>query len=166
MWGNHYRRSDILERGKVSSLEEGDLVEIIVDQGTAPLPTQVEVEYKIGDEKFKIHVERSTTIEQLRQRLNYDHKGKRITAIASEGSPIHEDDPVGDWIQRTAGIPLTAVLPKTVQVVIDFRGTFKHFTVQDDVPEKDFMALVKQFEGLKAGVHTAVVQPGLSSWEI
>jgi hypothetical protein len=108
-WGNHYRVGDILEIGRVSSLETGDLVEIIVDQGTAPTVTQVEVEYQIGSEKFKIYVERTMTIEQLKQRLNYIHKGRRITAIASEGSPIHEDDPVEDWIQRTAGIPLTAV---------------------------------------------------------
>jgi hypothetical protein len=166
MWGNHYRGGDILEIGKVSSLEEGDLVEIVVDQGTAPQPTQVDVEYEIEDKKFKIFVEGTMTIEQLRQRLNHDHKGKGITAIASEGSPIHEADPVEDWIQRTAGIPLTAVLPKTVQVIVDFRGTFKHFAVQDDVAEDGFKSLVKQFVGLKPGIHIAVVPLGLSSREI
>jgi hypothetical protein len=53
MWGNHYRGGDILEIGKVTTLQEGDLVEIIVDQGTAPQATQIEVEYEIGSEKFK-----------------------------------------------------------------------------------------------------------------
>jgi hypothetical protein len=84
MWGNHYRGCDVLEIGKITSLEEGDLVEIVVDQGTAPQVTQVEVEYQIGSEKFKIYVERSMTIQQLKQRLNYIHKGRRITATASE----------------------------------------------------------------------------------
>jgi hypothetical protein len=81
MWGNHYRGGDILEIGQVSSLEEGDLVEIVVDQGTAPSPTQVEVEYEIESKKFRILVERSSTIEQLKQRLKSEHKWKRITAI-------------------------------------------------------------------------------------
>jgi hypothetical protein len=31
MWGNHYRGGDIFEIGRVTSLEEGDLVEIIID---------------------------------------------------------------------------------------------------------------------------------------
>jgi hypothetical protein len=134
-WGSHYRGADILEIGKVSSLEEGDLVEVVVDQGAVPLPTQVEVDYEIEDKRFKIFVNRSMTIEQLKQRLNHDHKGKRITAIASEGTPINDSDPVEDWIQRTAGIPLTAVLPKMVQVIVDYRGTEKHFTVNDDATE-------------------------------
>jgi hypothetical protein len=166
MWGNHYRGGDFLEIGQVSSLEKGDLVEIVVDQGTAPSPTQVEVEYKIESKKYRILVERSMTIEQLRQRLNHEHKGKRITGIASEGNPIAEEDPVEDWIQRTAGIPLVAILPKTVQVIVDFRGTFKHFAVQDDVSEEGFKALVKQFVGLKQGTHIAVVPLGLNSWEV
>jgi hypothetical protein len=166
MWGNHYRGGDILEIGQVSSLEEGDLVEIIVDQGSAPLPTQVEVEYEIESKRFTICVDRSMTIEQLRKRLNYEHKGKRITAIASEGNPIHEEDPVEEWIQRTAGIPLTAVLPKTVQVIVDFRGVEKHFAVQDDVSEHDFKALVRNFVGLKPATHIAVVPLGLDEWAI
>jgi hypothetical protein len=44
-WGDHFRGGDIIERGKVTTLEEGDLVEIVVDQGTAPQPTQIEVDY-------------------------------------------------------------------------------------------------------------------------
>jgi hypothetical protein len=138
MWGNHYRGGDILEINKVSTLESGDLVEIIVDQGTAPQVTQVEVEYMVGSEKHKIYVDRSTTIEQLTQRLNFAHKGKGVHAIASEGLVIAPEDPVEEWVQRTAGIPPTAVLPQTVQVVVDFRGIEKHFTVQDTASEEDF----------------------------
>jgi ribonuclease HI len=36
LWGNHYRAGSILEIGKVTTLEEGDMVEIVVDQGVAP----------------------------------------------------------------------------------------------------------------------------------
>jgi nucleoside 2-deoxyribosyltransferase len=148
MWGNHYRGGNILEINKVTTLEDGDLVEIIVDQGKAPQATQVEVEYMIGSEKHTIYVNRSTTIEQLTQRLNFEHKGKGVHAIASEGLVIAPEDSVEDWIQRTAGIPLTAVLAQTVQVVVDFRGVEKYFTVQDTASEEDFKALVRHFLGL------------------
>jgi hypothetical protein len=166
MWGNHYRGGDILEIGKVTTLEEGDLVEIIVDQGTAPQVTQIEVEYELESKKFKIYVDRSCTIEQLKQRINYLHKGRGIHAIASEGLPIADEDPVEDWLQRTAGIPLTAIPPKKVQVVVDFRGVEKHFIVQDTVTEEDFKALVRNFLGLGQRIHIAVVPLGLDHWEI
>jgi hypothetical protein len=96
MWGNHYRGGDILEISKVSTLEEGDLVEVIVDQGTAPTSTQIGVEYMVGPEKHTVYVDRSTTIEQLTQRLSFAHKGRGIHAIASEGIPIAPEDPVED----------------------------------------------------------------------
>jgi hypothetical protein len=122
---------DIIESGKVTTLEEGDLVEIIVDQGLAPQPTQIEVDYEIGSERFKVYVDRTATIEQIKQRLNYIHKGRGIHAIASEGLVIADEDPVEDYMQRTAGIPLTAVTPKKVKVVIDFIGAENHFTIQE-----------------------------------
>jgi ribonuclease HI len=165
-WGNHYRGSAILEVGQVSSLEPGDLVEIVVDQGAAPVATQVEVQYQIESEKFTMFVDRATTIEQLKQRLSFTHKGKRITGISINGSQIADEDPVEEWIQRSSGVPFVVTLPKTVQVVVNFRGTEKHFAVQDDVPLKDFEALVKQFLNIGSRVHIAVEPLGLDAWEI
>jgi hypothetical protein len=157
---------DIIENGKVTTLEEGDLVEIVVDQGTAPQPTQIEVAYQIGSEKFKIYVDRTATIEQLKQRMNYMHKGRGIYAIASEGIQIADEDPVEDWLQRTAGIPLTAVTPKKVQVVVDFKGAEKHFTIHDNATEDEFKVLVRAFLGLGQRIHIAVMPLGLDHWEI
>jgi hypothetical protein len=117
IWGKHFRAGSIIETGRVSELEENDLVEIIVDQGVAPQATQLEVKYEVGNEKHTTYVPRDTTIEQLTQRLSYAHKGRGIHAIASEGLVIAPEDSVEDWLQRTLDIPLTAVLPKTVQVV-------------------------------------------------
>jgi hypothetical protein len=161
IWGDHYRGADIIEHGKVTTLEEGDLVEIIVDQGTAPQPTQIEVDYEVGSERHKIYVDRTATIEQLKQRISYIHKGRGIHAIASEGIVIADEDPVEDWLQRSLGIPFTAILPKTVQVVVDFRGTEKHFTVQDTATEEDFKALVRNVLGIGQKVHIAVMPLGL-----
>jgi hypothetical protein len=96
LWGNHYRAGSILEIGKVTTLEAGDLVEIIVDQGVAPQATQMEVKYVVGSEEFTMYVNRETTIEQLTQKLAYAHKGKGIHAIASEGLVIAPEDPVED----------------------------------------------------------------------
>jgi hypothetical protein len=76
LWGNHYRGGSILEISKVTSLEPGDLVEIIVDQGVAPQATQMEVKYMVGTEEHKVYVDRATTVEQLTQRLAYAHKGR------------------------------------------------------------------------------------------
>jgi hypothetical protein len=166
MWGDHIRGADIIESGKVTTLEEGDLVEIIVDQGTAPQPTQIEVEYMVGSEKFKTYVDRACTIEQLKQRLNFTHKGRGIRAIASEGLQIADEDPVEDWLQRTAGIPLIAVLSKKVQVVVDFRGAEKHFTIQVNATEDEFKVLVRNFLGLGQRIHVAVMPLGLDDWEI
>jgi hypothetical protein len=166
LWGNHYRAGSIFEISKVTSLEQGDLVEIIVDQGIAPQATQIEVKYVVGSEEFTTYVNRSTTIEQLTQRLAYAHKGKGIHAIASEGFTIAPEDSVEDWLQRTADIPLTAVLPKTVQVIIEFRGVEKHLAVQDTASETDFKALVRHFVGLGQKVPITVIPLGLDKWEV
>jgi ribonuclease HI len=69
LWGNHYRGGSILEIGKVTTLEQNDLVEIIVDQGVAPQATQMEVKYVVGTEEHRTYVPRDMTIEQLTQRL-------------------------------------------------------------------------------------------------
>jgi hypothetical protein len=106
------------------------------------------------------------TIEQLTQRLAFAHKGRGIHAIASEGLVIAPEDSVEDWLQRTADIPLQAVLPKTVQVVIDFRGQHRHLTVQDTVDLDGFKALVRQLAGLGQKVPITVVPLGLDDWEI
>jgi hypothetical protein len=150
MWGKHWRSGTILETGKVTDLEENDLVEIIVDQGVAPQATQMEVKYMVGSKEFKVYVPRDTTIEQLTQRLAFVHKGRGIHAIASEGVPIDASDPVEDWLQRTADIPLQAVTPKTVQVIVEFRGQQKHLTVQDTIDIEGFKALARQLVGLNS----------------
>jgi hypothetical protein len=76
LWGNHYRAGSILEISRVTSLEENDLVEIIVDQGIAPQATQMEVKYQVGSEDHITYVPRGTTIEQITQRLTFAHKGR------------------------------------------------------------------------------------------
>jgi hypothetical protein len=48
MWGNHLRSGDIIETGRVTTLEEADFVEILVDSGAAPTVTHIDVRYKIG----------------------------------------------------------------------------------------------------------------------
>jgi hypothetical protein len=94
------------------------------------------------------------------------HKGRGIHAIASEGIVITDEDQVEDWLQRTAGIPLTAVIPKKAQVVIDFRGAEKHFTIHDTATEDEFKTLIRSFLGLGQRIHIAVMPLGLGQWEI
>jgi ribonuclease HI len=166
IWGNHFRAGSILEIGKVTDLEQDDLVEIIVDQGVAPQATQMEVKYTVGSEQHIVYVPRDTTIEQLTQRLAFAHKGRGVHAIASEGLVIAPEDSVENWIQRTADIPFQAVIPKTVQVIVEFRGQQKHLTVQDTVDLDGFKALARNLVGLRPGVHVTVIPLGLDDWEI
>jgi hypothetical protein len=162
MWGGHLRA------GKVASLEEADFVEIIVDRGTlsaAPV-NQVEVVYVIGNDRNTIYVKKGTTVEELRKKLRLMHKEKSITGIASEGCRIADEDSVADWLQPTAGIPLEAMIPKMVQVIVDFRGVEKHFTIQETATEEEFKSLVRSFLSLGSTTQISVTPLGISSWEI
>jgi hypothetical protein len=166
MWGDHIREGSIIETGKVTTLDEADFVEIIVDQAPLPQSNQVEVDYMVGTESYKITVRRGTTVEQLRDRLNLVHKGRGITAIMSEGCQIANEDSVEEWLQRSKGIPLEAVVPKKVQVVFDFKTTQKHFTIHETATEEEFKALVKPFLSLNPRVQISVIPLGLDDWEI
>jgi hypothetical protein len=168
MWGDHLRAGSIIETGKVSTLEEADFVEIIVDQGTLPSApaNQVEIDYVIGNERYKINVKKGMTIEKLREKLTYIHKGRNISGIASEGTQIAEEDSVEDWLQRTRGIPLEVVIPRMVQVIVDFRGGEKHFTIHETATEEEFKNLVRPFLSLNPKVRIAVTPLGLPGWEI
>jgi hypothetical protein len=63
-------------------------------------------------------------------------------------------------------IIIILIHPKTVQVVVDFRGAERHFTVQDTASEEDFKALVKAFLGMGSRIHVSVTPLGLDRWEI
>jgi flagella basal body P-ring formation protein FlgA len=88
-----------IEAGKVTSLEEADTVEVLVDLGSLPPQTHVDVDYVIGSESFKTRVKKGTTIGQFREALSYSRKSKQIVGIASEGTEIDKDDSVEDWLQ-------------------------------------------------------------------
>jgi hypothetical protein len=76
LWGNHYRAGTIIETGKVTSLEEADMVEVLAECGNAPTQTHVDVNYTVGSETFKTRVKNGTTIAEFREALSYSHKGK------------------------------------------------------------------------------------------
>jgi hypothetical protein len=63
-------------------------------------------------------------------------------------------------------IPFTAVLPKTVQVVLEFRGVQRHLTVQDTASQKDFEALAKNLVGIRPGTHVTTIPLGFDDWQI
>jgi hypothetical protein len=92
------------------------------------------------------------------------HKSKQIVGIASEGTEIDKDDPVEDWLQRTAGIPLEVMLAKTVQVILDWHGTESHFVVNESVNEKDFRKAVRKHLSLAPKTRLTVIPLGLDSW--
>jgi hypothetical protein len=128
----------LIETGKVTTLEEADSVEVLVDSGLLPLQTHIDVDYTIGSQSFKTLVKTGTTIGQFREAVSYSHKSKTIVGIASQDAAIDKDDAAEDWLQRTAGLPLQAMLAKTVQVVLDWRGTEVLFVIIETATEKEF----------------------------
>jgi hypothetical protein len=110
-------------------------------------------------------------IEQLREKLALLHKGRQITAIASEGTTIAEEDSVEDWLQRSKGIPLEAVIPmragpQKVQVFVAFRGGETRFAIHETASEEEFKTAVRPHLSLGPRVGIAVEPMGLSTWQI
>jgi hypothetical protein len=143
LWGHYYRSGDIIESGKATSLEEADRVEILFDNGSRPPQTHVDVDYVIGTERFKIRVKKGTTVEQFQESLTYMYKNRQMVGIASEDVQTSAEYSLEDWLQRTKGIPFQVMTAKTVQVVIDFRGSQTHFAVIETVSEEDFKKAVR-----------------------
>jgi hypothetical protein len=166
MWGHHYRSGDILESGKVTSLEEADTVEILVDQGSLPPATQVEVDYTIGSEHFQIQIRKGSTIEDLQQRLQFIHKNRPITGIASQGIQIASEDDVEEWLSRSKNHPFQILTVKSVQVIVDFRDAETHFVTPESASEEDFLKAVRPHLGLAPKSHITVTPLGLDSWQI
>jgi hypothetical protein len=73
---------------------------------------------------------------------------------------ISKEDSVEDWLQRTAGIPLQAMIAKTVQVILDWRGTHTHFVVSESASEKGFKTAVRKHLSLAPKTHITVIPLG------
>jgi hypothetical protein len=80
-WGKHCRGGLEIESGKVTTLEEADSVEIIVDEKKKK-SQQCEVTYTVGDETqvYKSMVRKESTIGQIREIVAMAHKGRPIAA--------------------------------------------------------------------------------------
>jgi hypothetical protein len=65
-----------------------------------------------------------------------------------------------------AGKPLQIVVVRQVQVVIDFRGTHKHFVVSENISEKDFRKAVRIFLSLAPKTKISVKLLGFDDWQV
>jgi hypothetical protein len=190
MWGNHLRSGDIIESGRVTTLEEADFVEILVDSGAAPTLTHIDVRYAIGSEVFSTRVRKDATIGDLKESLTYVHRGRQIQAIAFEGADIDQADPVDDWMGRPLNHPLVVrvaapvaapaaapapkspvapvapVAPGTVNVLLDFRGVQHQFSVDEKIKKKDFKREAKRRLGISAMTHTRIELLGADEWSL
>jgi hypothetical protein len=120
MSGDHHRGPNIIESGRVSNLEERDLVEIIVDNGSLPssVPaiSQFEVSYMLGTERFTKSVKKGTTVEEFKESLKFIHRRSQIAAVANhEGYIIAEEDDLEEWLSRSTGKPFRVLPTKQVQ---------------------------------------------------
>jgi hypothetical protein len=121
MWGNHYRDGNIIEAGKVTSLLETDMVEVIVDDGKKKAQTHVDVSYTGSDQTYKTRVKRTATIAEFKESISYAHKGGPIIGIAFEGDKIAQEDPIEGWLTKSLNTAFQAMLAKTVQVILVWR---------------------------------------------
>jgi hypothetical protein len=164
MWGNHYREGNIVETGKVASLKESDIVEVIVDDGKKKPQTHVDVNYTVGDQIFKTRVKRTDTIAEFRERISYAHKGKPIVGIALGVEEIAKEDAVEDWLTRSLSTPFQAVLAKMVQVILGWRGQELHMAARENWTLKEFMKEVKKRLPYNGRLRTE--PQGLNVWEV
>jgi hypothetical protein len=105
-WGKHYRGSVEIEEGEVTSLQEGDSVEVII-VGKKKKDDRIEVPYTIGDEPqvYKIWVKGDALVGDVKKTIATAHKTKYISALASEGADMADEDSFDNWAKRTGGNP-------------------------------------------------------------
>jgi hypothetical protein len=166
MWGNHYRAGIIIETGKVTTHEDADMVEVIVDDGKPKTQTHVEVNYAVGNETFKTRVKKGTTIAEFRETLSYRHKGKQIVGIAFDGDEIAQEDAVDAWLTRSLNTPLHAMLARLVQVILEWRGRQFHLAVRERTSEKDFKKDAEKRLSITKKTHTRIKPLGLDAWSV
>jgi hypothetical protein len=164
MCGNHYREGNIIETGKVTSLRDADLVEVIVYDGKKKPQTHVGVNYTVGDQTFKTRVKRTATIAEFRESISYAHKGKPVLGIALGGNESAQEDSVEDWFTRSLNTPFQAVLSKMVQVILGWRGQELHMAARESWTLKGFKKEVKKRLPYKG--HLRIEPQGLSAWEV
>jgi hypothetical protein len=103
-WGKHYRANVEIEEGVVSSLEEGDSVEVVVSNKKKQ-DDRKEVVYTVGDEPlvYRIWVRGDAAIGDVKKTIALAHKGKPVVALSFEGADLADEDPYKDWMLRTGG---------------------------------------------------------------
>jgi hypothetical protein len=156
-----------IEEGVVSSLEEGDSVEVII-AGKKKKNDRIEVSYTIGDEPqiFKIWVKGDALVGDVRKTIAMAHKGKPIIALASEGAELTEEDTFNDWATRTGGAPrqIQAKIAKLVQVILYWMGSEQQMFARENWTREEFESAVQTHLGT---THKLDAVPlGISEWEV
>jgi hypothetical protein len=166
-WGKHYRGGVEIEEGTVTSLEEADMVEVIV-KGKKKKDGMIEVAYTIGEEAqvYRIWVKDNALVDEVKRTIALAHKGKPITKLAFEGAELADEDAFSDWMTRSGGMPrqIQAKLSRLVQVILDWMGAEQQMFARECWMREEFAKAVQAHLGIS---HKIEVTPlGLSDWEV
>jgi hypothetical protein len=76
----------------------------------------------------------------VRKTIAMAHKGKFITALASEGADLAEEDRFSDWATRTGGTPrhIQAKVARLLQVILDWMGTEQQMCARENWTKEEF----------------------------
>jgi hypothetical protein len=166
-WGKHFRGTGEIEEGRVTDIQDGDPVEIIIPAEPAP-DGQLEVVYSLEGESVvnRFTMKSTATMGDVRARISLVHKGKPIEALAFEGATFDDADSFSDWALRSGGMPrqLVAKVQPMVQVVVDYMGVEKQMTVRRGTPKAEYLSQVKAFLATSHNLDVIPHIPG--AWEI
>jgi hypothetical protein len=142
------------------------MFEVLVDDGSAQLQTNVEVKYSIGSEVYTTSVKTGTTIAEFRDSLSHWHKGRQIVGVPFEGDEIAQEDAVDARITRSLNTPLQALLARLMQVILEWRGQQFYLAVREGISEKDFKKDAKKRLSIPKKTHTRIEPLGLAAWSV
>jgi hypothetical protein len=115
---------------------------------------------------YSTRVKKGTTIGDLKEFLTSTHRGKQILGIAFEDIENDQADGVEEWMGRSLNHPLQVMIPKTVRVILEFRGQQTHMAVSDRISEKDFKNEAKKRLSIPKLTHTTIAAVGLDAWSV
>jgi hypothetical protein len=166
---NHCRAPLELEEGVCTTLEEADMVEVIVSKNKKEKKDdRIGVIYTIGNEPqvYRIWVKGDALVGNIKKAIALAHKGKPIVALASEGADLAEEDAFSDWMTRTGGAPrqLQAKISPLVQVILDWMGTEQQMFAREAWTREEFVSALQTHLGTS---HKLEATPlGLNDWAI
>jgi hypothetical protein len=104
------------------------------------------------------------TISGLREQIALEHKGRLIVGIADQDAGTDPDEPLENWLVRTADTPFRTLASKLGRVILGWRGTEVHMAARANWAKNEFIDAARWHLHCHGRI---IVKPqGLDSWEV